>query len=111
MKIEEEFINMISEQSRIDKSKINSESTLLGDLKVDGDDAWEILELCEEKYGIDLADFDFHSYFRNEPCYKGITYLYRKWKYKDEHVASKKTPITIFELYNLCINRKQNNGI
>ena len=103
--MDEDFINFLAEETGIKKGKIKPESTLLGDLKLDGDDAWELFESCQNKYGIDLSNFDFLSYFSNEPCRKGIIYLYRKLKYKDEHVASKKLPITVSFLYKSCISR------
>ncbi len=99
---ENEVINMLSKETGLPVSQINLNSTLLGDLGIDGDDAWAIFEYCHEKYGLDLSAFDFNEYFRNEPCTKGLVYLYRKLKYKDEHVASKKAPIKVSKLIEAC---------
>ncbi len=102
--IETKLFNLVAEESGIDVSKINIDSSLLGDLNVDGDDAWSILEKCQELFGLDLSNFEFQRYFRNEPCLKGPVYLYRKLSSGDEHIASKKLPLTIRQLLEACQN-------
>ncbi|GAB5382097.1 MAG: hypothetical protein Alis3KO_36100 [Aliiglaciecola sp.] len=101
---ETELIKLVAEESGIDVSKVNTDSSLLGDLKIDGDDAWSILEKCHDLYGLDLANFEFQQYFRNEPCLKGPVYLYRKSRYEDEHIASRKQCLTIRRLLEACKN-------
>ncbi len=103
--LKNEVIDLISTESGHPKSEISDSSTLLGDLGIDGDDAWEVFEKCNEKFGLDLTNFEFRRYFRNEPCYKGIIYLFRKLKFKDEHIAAKKQPITVAELIWACKSR------
>ena len=100
--LEDEVINLISKETLLPPSKISLNSTLLGDLGIDGDDAWEIFEKCQEKYQLDLSEFEFQKYFRNEPCFKGLLYLWRKLKYGDEHIASQKEPVTVSMLINAC---------
>ncbi|NQZ53844.1 MAG: DUF1493 family protein [Piscirickettsiaceae bacterium] len=100
--IESELIKLISEESGVPISKISGESTLLGDLGLDGDDAWELFDKCHEKYGLDLTNFYFKKHFRNEPCSKGLIYLFRKVKYRDEHLAANKEPIAVSKLVAAC---------
>ena len=100
--MDDEITIIISEEGDVPIHKILEGSTLLGDLNIDGDNAWEIFLRCHDKYGLDLNSFDFHLYLRNEPCLKCLVYLYRKFKYRDEHVAAKKTPITVKQLIDAC---------
>ena len=100
--LETEVINLLSEESGIPASEISIHSSLLGDLGIDGDDAWDVFEKCHEKYSLDLTNFDFQAHFRNEPCFKGVVYLFRKLKYKDEHLAAKKEAITVAALVSAC---------
>lgn len=97
-----EIISIISKEANIAIEKITLESTLLGDLKLDGDDAWEVFEQCQKKFNVDFKMFNFNKHFRNEPCFKGFTYLFRLIKYKDEHMASGKAPITVAQLISAC---------
>lgn len=78
------------------------ESTLLGDLGLDGDDASEFFEALLSKFGVDISSFEFERHFRCEPFFKGILYILRKLKYRDEHVAARKEPITVAQLVSAC---------
>ena len=100
--IEKDIINIISHETGLPVSKINMGSTLLGDLNIDGDDAYEIIEKINAIYKPDLSSFVFKDYFREEPCFKGLIYLLRLLKYKDTHRASNKKPITVSMLVNAC---------
>jgi acyl carrier protein len=100
--MDDEITKIISKEAGIPQNKITENSTLLGDLKIDGDDAWEIFEQCHNKFSLDLTAFDFNKYFRCEPCSKGFVYLYRKIKYRDEHIAANKMSITVKQLIAAC---------
>ena len=100
--IEKGIINIISQESGLSASIIKMDSTLLGDLNIDGDDAYEIIEQIHKKYKPDLSCFVFKNYFREEPCFKGLIYLYRLLRYKDIHVASNKKPMTVSMLVQAC---------
>ncbi|MAD43869.1 MAG: hypothetical protein CMI02_11845 [Oceanospirillaceae bacterium] len=41
-------------------------SRLEQDCGITGDDAWELLEAIQEKFGTDLSDLDFELYFHGE---------------------------------------------
>ena len=100
--MDDEITQIVSMEAGIPQNQITENLTLLGDLKIDGDDAWEVFEQCHDKFNLDLTDFDFNKYFRCEPCLKGFIYLYRKIKYRDEHLAANKTPITVKHLIAAC---------
>ncbi len=102
MNTEETVIDMLSTESPNDTGKITMESTLLGDLQIDGDDAWEVIEACHRKFNVDFTSFIFQNYFRNEPCFKSPFYYFRKYKYGEEHVAARKQPLTVAQLVKAC---------
>jgi len=104
--MDDEIIEILSIESGVPLSKISDNSTLLGDLNIDGDDAWSLLQECNSRFNLDLKDFNFDTYFRNEPCFKGIKFYYRKIKYRDEHIAANKIPITVKQLITACRNGK-----
>ena len=100
--MDDEITQIVSIESGVSLNNISGNSTLLGDLKIDGDDAWAVFEQCHDKFKLDLSDFEFNKYFRTEPCLKGFGYLYRKIQYRDEHIAANKIPITIKQLIAAC---------
>ncbi len=100
--MDDEIKLIVSNEANVSLEKVTENSTLLVDLKVDGDDAWEVFEQCHDKFKLDLTDFDFNQHFRSEPCFKGLVYLYRKMKYHDEHIAANKIPITVKQLISAC---------
>ena len=99
---EKDIINIISHEAGVPASKINMNTTLLGDLNIDGDDAYEVIEKIHAMYKPDLSKFIFKDYFREEPCFKGLIYLLRLLKYKDTHKASNKKPMTVSMLVQAC---------
>ena len=101
-KMDNKIIEILSLESGLSKDKIALTSTLLGDLNLDGDDAWEVLDYCHRELKLDLSSFHFEQYFHPEPCLKGLKYFSKKLWYKDEHLAANKTPITVHQLINAC---------
>ena len=104
--MDDEIKLIVSNEANVALNKVTDNSTLLGDLQIDGDDAWEVFEQCRDKFKLDITDFDFNKYFRCEPCLKGLIYLYRKIKYRDEHIAANKIPITVKQLITACKKSK-----
>ncbi|MDO6568166.1 DUF1493 family protein [Alteromonas sp. 1_MG-2023] len=100
--IRDKVLKIISQEISLPIDSISMDSTLLVDLNIDGDDAWEVFERCYEQFGLDLSDFKFTNYFSSEPCYKGIFYILRKLTFKDEHLARKKETFTVADLVNAC---------
>ncbi len=109
--LESDVIEIVAEESGRQKSQVSLDSTLLDDLGVDGDDAWELLERLHERYKVNFSEFEFMRHFRNEPCFKGPIYLFRKLKYPDEHIAAGKIPITVAALVAACEKRAWNYDI
>ncbi|MEJ2591182.1 MAG: DUF1493 family protein [Candidatus Thiodiazotropha sp.] len=100
--LETDVIEFIAAESGTRKDQVGLNSTLLGDLGIDGDDARELLESFSERFGVDVSEFEWQWHFRNEPCIKGIIYLFRKLRYRDEHLAAKKEPVTVAQIMNAC---------
>ena len=100
--IDTKVLQILAEETGISLSKIGLDTTLLGDLGIDGDAAWSLFETCHQEFGLDLTYFEFHRYFRHEPCLKGLVYLYRKLRFGDEHIAANKEKIFVSTLIQAC---------
>ncbi|WP_420591570.1 DUF1493 family protein [Bacterioplanoides sp.] len=96
-------IRLLSKHSGKPASQINLNSTLLADLGIDGDDAWELFEQAHQDFKLDLSQFQFEKHFRNEPCHKGFIYHLRKFRFGDVYKASQKTKITVAMFINACM--------
>lgn len=45
---------------------LTRETRLYKDLKIDGDDAFELLKIYEKKFNVDMQDFNYVDYFAPE---------------------------------------------
>lgn len=58
--------HIISEETGIPFDKIRSDSKLVSELGIGGDDGYELMELLSNKYNVDLSNIDFYPYFGDE---------------------------------------------
>jgi acyl carrier protein len=56
---------IVSEYSGVHERKIKLRSALNNDLGIDGQDSWELLEVCEKEFGIKKENFNLTDYFSN----------------------------------------------
>lgn len=56
----------VAEQLGVSSGRLSSETTLFGDLGVDGDDAVDLMSAFGERFGVDLSEFDRQAYFGSE---------------------------------------------
>ena len=61
-----EVFNIVSDQSGVPIEKLNGTTLIEEDLSVTGDDAWDVIEALNEKFDIDLKEFDFLKHFGPE---------------------------------------------
>lgn len=59
---------ILSRKTGIELSKIRTEASLLHDLRIDGDDAVEVILELSSRCGVDVSSFDCSRYFRSEPA-------------------------------------------
>lgn len=67
--VSDEFVRFLRDQclsSNNALSKCNSKTRLYHDLKIYGDDAWIIVNALHDKWGVDLSEFEFKTYFPDE---------------------------------------------
>ena len=98
------IIRIIADEACKERDDISLDDTLLGDLGVDGDDAWSIIERLHDEIGVDFSKFDFARHFRSEPCFKGPIYFFKRVAGQDRHMASGKAPITVGQLVEASTN-------
>lgn len=54
--------HIISEATGISFDKIRSDSKLVSELGIGGDDGYELMELLSNKYNVDLSNINFYQY-------------------------------------------------
>ena len=57
---------LVSNEVGVRESKLTRTTRLYEDLKIDGDDAFELLKSFEQEFQVDMKNFDFNSYFAPE---------------------------------------------
>lgn len=62
----DEIKKIVSEEIGVKESKLFRETRIYEDLKVDADDAFELLKSFGEEFDVDMRNFDFNSYFASE---------------------------------------------
>lgn len=56
--MEEKVINLISDATKIDKSKISSETSFVDDLNLDSLDIVELMMKMEDEFGVEIPEED-----------------------------------------------------
>lgn len=78
-KVFEEVIGFIITERGKYRFPLTSETRLLEDLGIDGDDAVEFFEAFQEKFQVDLSDLNLGKYFNDEGLdILGILTFFRK---------------------------------
>ncbi len=54
--LEQKVLDIVCEQLGVDRSKVNTASTIQGDLQADSLDAVELVMECEEEFGVTIPD-------------------------------------------------------
>ena len=90
-----EVKQFVADNLHIPIDNLTSETRLLHDLGIDGDDAIEFLEQYSEKFHVDISNMNFDSYFGPEAGFNPIYYLLNKLFCKEK---LKKISLTIDDL-------------
>ena len=64
--LEQQVMEFISEQTAVPLSKLSLETTIFGELGIDGDDGIELIEDLGKRFNVNLSSFDAKSYFGPE---------------------------------------------
>ena len=110
-KSEELTIRIIAEESGKKLECVSMEATLLGDLGLDGDDAWSVIERLHNENGVNFSEFNFSEHFRSEPCFKSPIYFFKRVSGLDHHAAAGKIPITVSQMAKASINGYWRNHV
>jgi acyl carrier protein len=71
MRLYDAIVAFVARQTAVRADRIRPETTLFGDLRIDGDDGVELLEAFSQRFGVDMSACDFRRYFGPE----GVTLL------------------------------------
>ena len=91
---------MVSEFTRVRPQVLTWETTLFGDLGIDGDDADEFFEEFGRTFAVDLTDFNIESHFGPEARVPFLSILtwFQGWWTGDYHSAAGVVPISLHDL-------------
>ncbi len=62
----EEIKSIIHDQIGNSRSEINRSTRIFEDLRIDGDDAFELLDAFRKKFNVDMSGFNINEYFGPE---------------------------------------------
>ncbi len=99
----DEVKELVSKEFSVKVEKLLNQTRLSHDLGMDGDDAWEFIEVFSEYFQVDMADFEFRLYFGEEAGADPITLIYFLIF---KSARPKFIPITIFDLANSADQKK-----
>lgn len=67
--MEQTICRFIESELAIEPNSCTPSTRLFDDLGVTGVDAGDLMEAFAKQFHVDLSDFDFHRYFRDEPSW------------------------------------------
>lgn len=71
-----DIIEISSKITGVKKDKINADTKIAADLRIDGDDVVELLEEINKKYSLNFESFNFQKYFTPEYKINSIKSIY-----------------------------------
>ncbi len=74
--IEQQVISFLSDISSIEKNKISLNSNIAEELKLEGDDAVEMLEEFGRKFEVDMTSISVDDFFVSEASFSPIDFLW-----------------------------------
>ena len=74
--IYEKVCNFILRNWIANKDDLTIETSLLKNLKMDGDDAWEFMKSFGTEFNVDMQSFNFDKHFSQEMYFNPFYYLY-----------------------------------
>jgi acyl carrier protein len=95
------IIEFLSDQLSIVATSLHLNDRLFHDLGVDGDDAFELLQLYSKEFNIEINHFPFTDYFGNEGIGSPFNYIWRL--ITSGQARAKKKPLTIYDLINAAV--------
>jgi len=98
----EKVRDFVVEHTGVDKNKL-SEQTELHKLRMDGDDALELMEEFSNKFSVDMSEFEFNKHFGPEAGFNPIVYMYYLVFARDK---LRLMPITLRDLTEAAQNKK-----
>jgi len=95
-KLQKEVIIFLSDFSGIKIGNIGLHSSLSRDLKMEGDDAVELLSEFGKRFNIDMTQIDPNDYFVSEACFNPLFALWIKVSKKEKTLK----PLYVYDLIN-----------
>lgn len=91
---------LVCRKTGLKAEDVRSESRLLHDLGITGDDAAEFIEEFAQIFSVDMSAFPFRRYFTGEP---GFLHMLRTFKMRSEPVWKGKAYLTVAQLVDAAL--------
>lgn len=111
--LETEILDFVAEFTGAKREKLTPDSTLYGDLGVDGADGWELIEEFGRRFQVDVATFRGERHFGPEgfPVYAPFAWLFHlvSWPFRKKQTPEEKAgllPIRIADLIAAAERRR-----
>jgi hypothetical protein len=99
----DEVKELVSKEFSVKVEKLSNQTRLSHDLGMDGDDAWDFIEVFSKHFQVDMAEFEFRLYFGEEAGADPITLIYFLMF---KSARPKFIPITIVDLASSADQKK-----
>jgi acyl carrier protein len=98
--VEREVVSFVAEQVGVPKHRVRIYTTLVGDLRVHGDDAEDLMVEFARRFKVDLAEFDLGRHFEPEDSGRvaPILVLLRRLVGQTPEEARELEPLTVRDL-------------
>ncbi|HEX7861014.1 MAG TPA: DUF1493 family protein [Verrucomicrobiae bacterium] len=77
--LDSSVINFVAEFTALKRSQIKLDTTLFGDLGVDGADGWELMQAFGERFQIDMSSFHEDRHFGPEGVSIVAPFVWLRW--------------------------------
>ena len=94
--------DFVAAERGVTATRVTPQSTLFGDLGLDGDDAYEFFVAFKEQFDVDLKDLDLDRHFGPEGMYPWtpLYWIILALRSGTPEVKARKEPITVADLVN-----------
>ena len=101
------MIQFVATQTGVGPDRVRLDTTLFGDLGIDGDDAWDFIEAFHEEFQTDMRGFNYSTHFGPEGCFPPVAIFYWiRGLAVGRHKAAGLVPVTVRDLVEAAARGK-----
>ena len=97
--LEQRVIAFVAAQTGVAPVRVGLDTTLFGDIGIDGDDAWDFMEVFHQEFQVDVRRFNHSRHFGGEGCFPPVAvYMWLRGLAVGPHEARGIEPIKVRDL-------------